>query len=151
MKGLTTYFARPSPPEPGLVTRNLLEMTPLSFKNPPPLGGDSIATSANTASRGNPGALGCGGLYLVPQTLYKLHPDFDRLVVGVLREDQTGCVLFIRAEEAAMEERLARRMTRVLLAAGLSSERVLFVPRCVMSEVVDGEEFEHTRWKQNCT
>lgn len=73
----------------------------------------------------------CGALYLVPQTLYKLHPDFDRLVAGVLSADPSGCAVFIRAVEAYMTERVARRMSRTLLAAGVERERVVFVPRWV--------------------
>lgn len=139
MKGLTTHFARPPPPEPGLVSRQNLDTTPLPSLSLPP-GGDSNATNAKTESGDNPGASGCGGLYLVPQTLYKLHPDFDRLVAGVLEADRTGCVLFIRAEQAVLEERLARRMTRVLLATGVSPERVLFVPRCANNLVREYEQ-----------
>lgn len=73
----------------------------------------------------------CGALYLVPQTLYKLHPDFDELVAGVLRLDRSGCAVFIRASEPSMTEMLAQRMSRTLSEAGVGSERIVFVPRWV--------------------
>lgn len=75
--------------------------------------------------------LSCAALYLVPQTLYKLHPDFDRLVAGVLSLDRSGCVVFIRAVEASMTEMLAQRITESLYDAGVGAERVIFVPRWV--------------------
>lgn len=70
----------------------------------------------------------CGALYLVPQTLYKLHPDFDRLVAGVLNLDRSGCAVFIRAVEASMTDMLVQRMSRTLSSAGVGSERIVFVP-----------------------
>lgn len=74
----------------------------------------------------------CGALYLVPQTLYKLHPDFDDLVAGVLSLDRSGCAVFIRAFEPSMTEMLAQRMSRTLSNAGVGSERIVFVPRWVV-------------------
>lgn len=77
------------------------------------------------------GSLSCEALYLVPQTLYKLHPDFDRLVAGVLKADVSGCVVFIEAFEAATTEGLARRMSNALLEAGVGFDRVTFIRRWV--------------------
>ena len=66
---------------------------------------------------------------MVPQALFKLHPDFDRLVVGVLRADPSGCVVFIRAADASMTEALVQRMSRTVFGAGVLPERVVFVRR----------------------
>lgn len=142
MNGLTTRFGRPVPPEPGLVTRDSLGIPP-----PPGLGRDSdrlsvesstTASTVSTGSRSNgvsgstDAGVSCGSLYIVPQTLYKIHPDFDRLVAGVLKADRLGCVVFIRAVEAAATEALTRRMSKVLLAAGVEPERVIFIRRWVL-------------------
>lgn len=143
MEGLTTRFARPSPPEPGIVTRDSLGIPPrpnptrvpdeipddasLSASFPPTLrndgGGEAVASN---------GARTCGALYLVPQTLYKLHPDFDRLVAGILRKDLSGCVVFIQAFEAEITQGLARRMSATLRAEGvIEPERTIFIRRWV--------------------
>lgn len=111
MQGLTTRFGRPASPKPGLVSREILGIPP----RPSSTSDDQRAA--------------CGALYVVPQTLFKLHPDFDRLVVGVLSADPSGCVVFIRAEEASMTEALAQRMSRTVFGAGVAPERVVFVRR----------------------
>lgn len=142
MEGLTTFFRRPPPPEPGLVTREALGI-PLRRATDTRVakkGDFATAEAAATAAggvagagRGAPSSPSCGALYLVPQTLYKLHPDFDRLVAGVLRADLAGCAVFIRASEPSITEGLARRMESSLRAAGVAPERVVFVPRWVVS------------------
>ncbi|CBJ48561.1 putative methyltransferase [Ectocarpus siliculosus] len=163
MKGLTTRFGRPTPTVPGLVTRETLGIPPRILPparsgNPSQVSscGNAFATPtacasfeadkdasfaadeepARTAADGRPLAVPptCGALYLVPQTLYKLHPDFDRLVAGVLSADPSGCAVFIRALEAYMTEGVARRMARTLLTAGVERERVVFVPRVGLKE-----------------
>ncbi|CAM9506285.1 unnamed protein product [Ectocarpus sp. 12 AP-2014] len=163
MKGLSTRFGRPAPSVPGLVTRKSLGIPPRILP-PTRSGSPSQVSSAGTAvatptgpasfeaggdasleadeepgrtaADGRPLAVPptCGALYLVPQTLYKLHPDFDQLVAGVLSADPSGCAVFIRALEAYMTEGLARRMSRTLLAAGVELERVVFVPRVGLKE-----------------
>ncbi|CAM9831484.1 unnamed protein product [Ectocarpus fasciculatus] len=163
MKGLTTRFGRPTPSVPGLVTRETLGIPPRILpparsgnRSQVSSGGNAGATPTASASfeadkdahfqaNEEPGRTAedgrllalpptCGALYLVPQTLYKLHPDFDRLVAGVLSADPSGCAVFIRALEAYMTEGLARRMSRTLLAAGVERERVVFVPRVGLKE-----------------
>lgn len=155
MKGLTTRFDRPAPPKPGLITRETL-----GIPHRPLVPGDAqqypgLATTAAEAAAAAAAAAeafrksdetervipdgeqqmlssSCGALYLVPQTLYKIHPDFDRLVAGVLSLDRFGCVVFIRALETSTTEALVRRMSRTLFDAGVGSERVVFVPRWVV-------------------
>lgn len=56
-------------------------------------------------------------LYACPQTLYKLHPEFDRVLAEILRRDPDGLLLLIegRAAEwtALLRERFARTMPDV--------------------------------------
>ena len=133
MEGLTTRFTRPAPPKPAVVTRETLgiprQPLPISAAGGIGVPDDGVAERGD----GEHGPLppSCGALYVVPQTLYKLHPDFDRLVAGVLSADLSGCVVFIRAVEATTTESVARRMSRALLAAGVAAERIIFVPRWV--------------------
>ena len=53
-------------------------------------------------------------LYLVPQTLYKLHPDFDVLLAEILRRDRGAVVAFPEAQVGEWTEALERRWNRTL-------------------------------------
>lgn len=154
MEGLTTRFARPAPPKPAVVTREALGIPRRPVPSRSARHSSGFSATANTAATGAAAAGGggsvedgdiggrlasdgghrslppsCGALYLVPQTLYKIHPDFDRFVAGVLNADLSGCAVFIKAFETSTTERLMRRMSRALLAAGVAAERVIFVRR----------------------
>jgi predicted O-linked N-acetylglucosamine transferase (SPINDLY family) len=64
-------------------------------------------------------------LYLCPQTLFKLHPDFDQYLAGILRRDSLGHVVLIRGEfdewTRSLQERFVRTMPDV-------ASRVVFLP-----------------------
>jgi predicted O-linked N-acetylglucosamine transferase (SPINDLY family) len=64
-------------------------------------------------------------LYVCPQTLMKLHPDFDALVGAILRADRSGRLVLLAGPQPAwrrgLEERFARTMPDV-------ADRVVFLP-----------------------
>lgn len=65
-------------------------------------------------------------LYFCPQTLFKLHPDFDALVAGILREDPRGLLLLIdnpRYFKAQLLERWKGSLDDVV-------SRIRFLPVC---------------------
>ena len=51
-------------------------------------------------------------LYASLQTLYKMHPDFDRALVQILRSDPRGRVLLIAARHEGWNDKLRRRLER---------------------------------------
>ena len=53
-------------------------------------------------------------IYGCPQTLFKLHPDFDAVVGGVLRRDPQGVLLLIRSKFRAWERVLLDRFRRTM-------------------------------------
>lgn len=63
-------------------------------------------------------------LYLCMQKPFKLHPEFDRLVAGILRKDRDGHVVLHRADHEHIHLLFLRR----LQAAGCDLNRVHFVP-----------------------
>ena len=67
-----------------------------------------------------------GTLYLCPQTLFKLHPDMDALIAGILRADGGGRVVLIEGESSHWRAQLHARLKQ---AAPDIAERVLFLPR----------------------
>ncbi len=65
-------------------------------------------------------------LYICPQTLFKLHPEFDELLAKILRADVCGQVVLFEAGRPSWTNLLARRMQRVM---GETFDRVQFLPR----------------------
>jgi predicted O-linked N-acetylglucosamine transferase (SPINDLY family) len=65
-------------------------------------------------------------LYLCPQSLFKLHPEFDPILAGILRADPQGLVLLLEGKYPnwtnSLQERFARRLPDV-------ASRVRFLPR----------------------
>ena len=65
-------------------------------------------------------------LYACPQSIYKLHPDFDAALAGILRRDPQGQIVLIEWAYPEADEQLRRRFARTMPdVAG----RIVFVPR----------------------
>jgi len=72
-----------------------------------------------------PAAAGRGQrVYFCPQTLFKLHPDFDRALKGILERDAKGEILLLGGTPA-WEEQVRARLARTL---GDAASRVRFMP-----------------------
>ncbi len=65
-------------------------------------------------------------LYVCVQSLFKLHPEFDRVLAAILRDDAEGLLVFIEGQEAPMGARLRERFARTMPDV---SSRIVFVPR----------------------
>lgn len=52
-----------------------------------------------------------GRLYLCPQSLFKIHPDYDEALIAILRRDRDGMLVFVdpRGQGAALVRRLAAK------------------------------------------
>jgi predicted O-linked N-acetylglucosamine transferase (SPINDLY family) len=64
-------------------------------------------------------------LYVCPQTLYKLHPDFDEILQGILSRDGGGLVVLIAGQFQEFTDGLRERFAHSL--PGLA-HRVVFLP-----------------------
>ncbi len=73
-----------------------------------------------------------GQVYFCPQNLRKVHPDFDRLVAGILRADPAGTVAFVEDKARAVTADLRARFERGLPAEDFG--RVRFLPRVEEAE-----------------
>jgi predicted O-linked N-acetylglucosamine transferase (SPINDLY family) len=94
-----------------------LESPPSHYYRPRPPSGFDVRTH-----------LGLGRadrIYASTQTLYKVHPDFDRALVEILRRDPAGRVLLIAARRDAWNERLRRRFER---EGPDVANRIVFMP-----------------------
>ncbi|MDA1000950.1 MAG: tetratricopeptide repeat protein, partial [bacterium] len=70
-------------------------------------------------------------LYLCPQSLFKLRPDFDGLLGEILRGDPRGRILLLEGAHAHLREML---MARFRAAFPDAAERVVFVPKMGWAE-----------------
>jgi predicted O-linked N-acetylglucosamine transferase (SPINDLY family) len=64
-------------------------------------------------------------VYGCPQSLYKIHPDFDFILDEILRRDDRGVVVLPRGNSRHWERLLRQRFARTMPAA---HQRVRFVP-----------------------
>jgi CRISPR-associated protein Csy1 len=86
-------------------------------------------TGASAGERRDFGLPAGRRLYLVPQSLFKIHPDNDELIAEVLARDPEGLVILFEANQPGFAEAFATRIAPALAARGLSTERhLLFLP-----------------------
>jgi protein O-GlcNAc transferase len=70
-------------------------------------------------------------IYFCAQNPRKFHPDFDRLIRGILEADPRGVVVLVEATPAFLTEQLRSRFQRTL---GDTLARVRFLPRVTKGE-----------------
>jgi predicted O-linked N-acetylglucosamine transferase (SPINDLY family) len=63
--------------------------------------------------------------YLCPQSLFKLHPDFDEVLAGILAEDPIGILGLLAPARAEWAERVEQRLDRLFPG---SSRRIFWIP-----------------------
>jgi len=66
-----------------------------------------------------------GALYGCPQSLFKLHPDFDAILGEICRRDPTGHIVLLQARNPAWTEALRARWAR---SQPILLERAIFLP-----------------------
>jgi predicted O-linked N-acetylglucosamine transferase (SPINDLY family) len=65
-------------------------------------------------------------VYLCPQSLFKIHPDLDDIVAGILRADRQGVVILIDGYYRQWNELLLNRFRKAMPEV---VDRIRFVPR----------------------
>jgi protein O-GlcNAc transferase len=81
-------------------------------------------------SRGELGLPPSGHLYLCPQSLFKIHPDNDRLFVRVLAADPAARLVLFRDHDEPLTAHYRARLLRAIRDGGVDGEaRVCFLPR----------------------
>jgi predicted O-linked N-acetylglucosamine transferase (SPINDLY family) len=82
--------------------------------------------SASPKTRAALGLDNAAHLYACPQSLFKIHPDFDALLGQILRADGRGYVLLLSGQHVHWTQLLAARLRRSIPDV---ASRVLFLPR----------------------
>lgn len=70
-----------------------------------------------------------GHTYSCLQSIFKIHPEFDAIMAGILKKDPEGLIVLMQGSIPEHESLLRQRLSRVIPD---QSERIIFVPR--MSE-----------------
>ena len=65
-------------------------------------------------------------MYVCPQSLFKIHPEFDALLGGILRADLEGQVLLLCGQQPHWTEIIKGRLSRTIPDV---AQRVKFLPR----------------------
>jgi protein O-GlcNAc transferase len=80
---------------------------------------------AQLPSRAALGLPGTGTLYACPQTLFKLHPEFDAVLAAIAAGDPAGHIVLLEGKNATWVSQLKARWAN---SAPILVERVLFLP-----------------------
>lgn len=65
-------------------------------------------------------------VYVCPQHLFKLHPDFDAMLAGILRKDPGGRVVLIQGQHRLWDRMLTDRFRKAMPDV---CDRIIFLPR----------------------
>ncbi len=65
-------------------------------------------------------------IYLCPQSLFKIHPDFDELMKGILECDPQANIVLVEGKNPAWQGLLEKRFQTNV---GRCADRIVFVPR----------------------
>ena len=88
----------------------------------------SVPPGAQAVTRADFGLPEDRTLYLVPQSLFKIHPDNDAIIAQVLRQDARGIAVMFASHHERPTREFATRLAGALSAHGLDlHERVIFL------------------------
>ncbi|MBI3865654.1 MAG: tetratricopeptide repeat protein [Planctomycetia bacterium] len=99
----------------------LLDSLPVYYERPA-----KIVAASREAARREFGLPAGQHLYLCPQSLFKMHPDFDDLLRGILERDPAARIVLIEAPHRNWNETLFARLRRNL---GALADNVIFTRR----------------------
>lgn len=117
------YFVSAAPIEPEDAEEHYTER--LIRLNRIPCFYQPLMAPTQIPSRATLGLPEMGTLYGCPQTLFKLHPDFDAVLATIAEGDPTGRIILLEGKLSAWAAQLKTRWSK---NAPLLLERVLFLP-----------------------
>ena len=126
------YFVSSAPMEPEDGARHYRERLVLL----PGLGTNyGMPAAADYGDRAEFALPADAALYLVPQSLFKVHPDNDRLLAAVMAADPRGRLVLFASQYDAINAAFRARLVEALAAHGLQLEdRTIFLPYMTHAE-----------------
>lgn len=73
-------------------------------------------------------------LYLCSQSLFKIHPEMDTYLLGILENDPKGKLVFIEGSNPAWQETLMKRWS--MQTSPTTLQRIIFQPRLTPDEFI---------------
>jgi len=70
-------------------------------------------------------------LYVCPQSLFKIHPDFDPILNEILKKDKQGTIIFVDGMHRHWSKQLQKRFSQTI---SNHAKRVRFLPRMVQND-----------------
>lgn len=120
----TRLFEGPNPQAHYSETLWMMDSLPTCYQRPRPPETPKIREEFGFTSTDH--------LYICPQSLFKLHPDFDAVLAGILRQDPLGKLVLIRGNQKLLEAPLLTRWQAVMPDV---------TDRIVMLDTLSYEEF----------
>ncbi len=80
---------------------------------------------ASIRSRESFGIAPAGRMYACPQSIFKIHPDFDDVLAAILRRDPSGEVFLLAGPHASWTDRVRRRFEQTMSDV---ASRIHFLP-----------------------
>ena len=73
-------------------------------------------------------------IYSCPQTLFKLHPDFDDIIFEILNNDKNAKIFFIKGKEMSFEKKILERFEKKI---SNKIERIFFLDQMSRTEYIN--------------
>ena len=70
-------------------------------------------------------------IYFCPQSLFKFHPDFDKIMAEILRKDKNGNIILISGQNSKWKDKLVKRFNTKIPDV---TSRIHFLPRLSQEE-----------------
>ena len=82
----------------------------------------------------NDNELSENNIYSCPQTLFKLHPDFDDIIFEILNNDKNAKIFFIKGKEMSFEKKILERFEKKI---SNKIERIFFLDQMSRTEYIN--------------
>ena len=73
-------------------------------------------------------------IYSCPQTLFKLHPDFDEIILKIIKNDKKANIFFIKGKEFLLAEKIYTRLSKKIVN---EMDRIHFIDSLTNEEYIN--------------
>ena len=73
-------------------------------------------------------------IYSCPQSLFKLHPDFDEIIFKILQKDRKAKIFFLKGKELSYSEKIFNRLSKKIKG---KTDRIHFIDKLTYEEYIN--------------